>query len=56
MLNLAMARECMNKGKFIYEEYKGKTIIFGSNQKHLVAEGRAQYTGRACLLDIEILS
>ena len=57
MLNLFMARECMNKEKFIYENIKGKTYVLVPNQYTLVAEEQAlKYTGSACLLDIEILS
>ena len=57
MLNLFMARECMNKEKFIYENIKGRTYVLVPNQYTLVAEEQAlKYTGSACLLDIEILS
>lgn len=57
MLNLFMARECMNKEKFIYENIHGKTYVLVPNQYTLVAEEQAlKYTGSACLLDIEILS
>ena len=57
MLNLFMARECMNKERFIYENIHGKAYVLVPNQYTLVAEEQAlKYTESACLLDIEILS
>ena len=44
MLNLFMARECMNKEKFIYENIKGKTYVLVPNQYTLVAEEQALST------------